>query len=57
MSDISPLIGAGVVCANLRPATYSALSRLGTAIASVYEAVELLAPGEPGALEFLELPR
>jgi 23S rRNA A2030 N6-methylase RlmJ len=55
MSEIAPLIGAGLVCANLDPATCVALQRLGEAFASLYETAHLLEPGASGALEFLEL--
>jgi hypothetical protein len=55
MSDISPLIGCGVLGANLQATTTAALRSLGDELASVYETSVLPYRGTPGALDFLEI--
>ncbi len=54
MSDIGPLIGCGVLGANLQAATMAALRSLGQELASVYETSVLPSGETPGALDFLE---
>ena len=55
MSDISPLIGCGVVATNLRNSTAAALGSLGNDLVSLYEESLLPQTDTPGALAFLEL--
>jgi 23S rRNA A2030 N6-methylase RlmJ len=54
MSDISPLIGCGVLGANLQVATMATLRSLGKELASLYE-TSVLPGGTLGALDFLEM--
>jgi len=55
MSDIGPLIGCGVLGANLRVATTAALRSLGHELVSLYETSVLPHRGAPGALDFREI--
>jgi len=55
MSDIGPLIGCGVVAANLQVATTVALRSLGHELVSLYETSVLPHSGAPGPLDFREI--
>ena len=55
MSDIGPLIGCGVLGANLQVATTAALRSLGHELVSLYETSVLPHRGAPGALDFREI--
>lgn len=55
MSDISPLIGCGVLGANLQAATMAALRSLGDELVSLYETSVLPDRGTAGALDFREI--
>jgi hypothetical protein len=55
MSDISPLIGCGVIAANLQVATTAALRSLGHELVSLYETSVLPHRGASGALDFREI--
>jgi hypothetical protein len=52
MSDISPIIGCGVIATNLTHSTISALESLGRELVSLYENAVLPSVGAPGALDF-----
>jgi 23S rRNA (adenine2030-N6)-methyltransferase len=52
MSDISPLIGCGVVATNLQNSTVAALESLGNELVSLYESSVLPHTDTPGALDF-----
>jgi 23S rRNA A2030 N6-methylase RlmJ len=52
MSDISPIIGCGVIATNLTHSTISALESLGRELVSFYENAVLPHAGAPGALDF-----
>lgn len=54
MSDISALIGCGVIAINLSDPTTAALASLGGDLVSLYEAASLPHTGTDGALDFLE---
>ena len=49
LSDVSPLIGTGVLAANLGPATTEVLAELGAALASLYRDATLPGDDTPGA--------
>jgi 23S rRNA (adenine2030-N6)-methyltransferase len=55
MSDISPLIGCGVLAANLQVSTTAALRSLGDELVSLYETSVNPHTGTSGALEFREI--
>jgi 23S rRNA (adenine2030-N6)-methyltransferase len=55
MSDISPLIGCGVVAINLSDSTTAALASLGDDLVSLYEGASLPHTSTSGSLDFLEL--
>jgi hypothetical protein len=52
MSDISPIIGCGVIATNLTLSTITALESLGRELVSLYENAVLPHAGAPGALDF-----
>jgi 23S rRNA A2030 N6-methylase RlmJ len=55
MSDFGPLIGCGVLGANLQDATTAALKSLGHELVSLYETSVLPHRGARGALDFREI--
>jgi 23S rRNA A2030 N6-methylase RlmJ len=54
ISDLAPIIGCGVVCANLGPDTFTQIESLGRRLEALYETATLPGGG-PGALHFESL--
>jgi hypothetical protein len=56
LADYGPMIGCGVLTANVPPATTHRLSRLGKRLAATYGKLATSAASANPALDFLELP-